>query len=99
LHAWPNELRYGLKPYSSLAFWYHVVHLFRKAAFIAVLLMPSSYSLLKLNLSTTMSGLMLVYLTLAKPFEDRMLNFVEIMNEACIYVTLTMILALNTYSF
>ena len=70
----------------------------RKAAFIAVLLLPPSNSQLQINLATFISGLMLVYLALAMPFEESLLNFVEFANELCIYFTLVVLMALNTFS-
>lgn len=65
---------------------------------MAILFLPIENAQLQINMATTLSGFMLVYLALAIPFEDPYLNFLEFANELCIYFTLLMLLALNIFS-
>ena len=51
-----------------------------------------------MNLSTSISGLMLFYLALAMPYQDGLQNFLEFINELCLYFTLLMLSALVTFS-
>lgn len=53
---------------------------------------------LQMNLSLTLSVVMLLYLALAMPFVENLSNIQEIVNELCLYFTLIMLTALETFS-